>query len=69
MKKITAYTVFRTAEGIRLSMVYSEISGDGVIIRDNCRKDRILMNEDAILSAEKLMDFAQKYLTSEGSEE
>lgn len=69
MKKITACTVFRTAEGIRLSMVYSEISEDGVIVRDNCRKDRILMNEDAILSAEKLMDFAQKYLTSEGSEE
>lgn len=69
MKKITACTVFRTAEGIRLSMVYSEISEDGVIVRDNCRKDRILMDEDAILSAEKLMDFAQKYLNSEGSGE
>lgn len=69
MKKITACTVFRTAEGIRLSMVYSEISNEGIIEKDNCRIDRILMDDNAILAVESLMEFAQKCLTSEGSEE
>ena len=33
MKKITAVTLFQTAVGYRLSMAYSEINDEGVIIK------------------------------------
>lgn len=55
MKKITAVTLFQTAVGYRLSMAYSEINDEGVIIKDNARLDRILVNQDVIDSATALM--------------
>lgn len=60
MKKLTAITVFQTAAGARMSMVYSEIDDRGVIVKDNARVDRILVDENALESANRLMEFAQK---------
>ena len=60
MKKITAVTLFQTAVGYRLSMVYSEINEEGVIIKDNVRIDRILVDQDVIGNATALMSYAQR---------
>ena len=59
MKKLTAITVFQTSAGARMSMVYSEINDSGVIVKDNARTDRILVDEEALGHAEALMEFAQ----------
>lgn len=60
MKKVTAITVFRTAEGIRMSTVFSEISPDGVIIKDNARNDRILVDDTIITTAQSLLEYGQQ---------
>lgn len=62
MKKVTAVTVFTTAQGIRISVVYSEISEDGIIIKDNARVDRILTAKEAIIEAETLTARAQEVI-------
>lgn len=59
MKKITAITLFQTAVGYRLSMAYSEINNDGLIIKDNTRTDRILVDSEAIGNANALLQYAQ----------
>lgn len=46
IKKITSYTVFATAEGMRLSYTYSEIDENGNIIKSNIRRDMIVMDND-----------------------
>lgn len=60
MRKVTAITVFRTAEGIRMSTVFSEINEDGMITRDNARNDRILVNESDVATAQSLLDYGQE---------
>ena len=66
MKKITAVTLFQTVVGYRLSMAYSEINDEGVIIKDNARLDRILVNQDMIDNATALMQYAQGCVDKEG---
>lgn len=65
MKKITAITLFQAAAGYRLSMAYSEINNDGLIIKDNARTDRILIDPNAIRNAEALMQYAQGCIDKE----
>lgn len=65
MKKVTAVTMFQTAVGYRLSMVYSEINDDGVIIKDNARLDRVLVDPVAIDDAMALMAYAQSCVDKE----
>lgn len=59
MKKITAITLFQTSAGCRMSMVYADINEEGVVIKDNARVDRILMDAEAVEHAEKLLAHAQ----------
>ena len=59
MRKVTAITVFQTAAGCRMSIVYSEVNEKGIITRDNVRVDRIIVDHDASASAAALMDYAQ----------
>lgn len=59
MRKVTAITVFQTAAGCRMSIVYSEVNEKGIITRDNVRVDRIIVDQDASVSAAALMDYAQ----------
>ena len=56
MKKVTAITIFDTAVGTRASIVYSEINDDGVIVKDNIRLDRIIVDK-AVL---KVTSYAQE---------
>lgn len=65
MKKVTAVTMFQTAVGYRLSMVYSEINDDGVIIKDNARIDRVLVDPVAIDNATALLTYAQSCVDKE----
>ena len=46
MIKVTSYTSFMAAEGLRLSYTYSEIDENGNIIKSNVRKDMVVMDED-----------------------
>lgn len=62
MKKVTAITVFQTAAGQRLSIVYAEINEEGKITQDNVRVDRILVDKDAQAAAEKLTAHAQNII-------
>ena len=50
MKKVTAITIFDTAVGTRASIVYSEINDDGVIVKDNIRLDRIIVDKAVLKS-------------------
>ena len=59
MKKITSITVFGDAVGMRLSATYSEIDeATGRIISDNQRFNRVIMDSDALASANLLIDYA-----------
>ena len=62
MRKVTAITIFQTAAGCRMSIVYSEVNEKGIITRDNVRVDRILVDKDACSSAAELMDYAQSII-------
>lgn len=62
MRKVTAITVFETSAGTRLSIVYSEISEEGVITKDNIRTDRIIVASDAQAHADGLMEYAQEII-------
>ena len=44
MVKITSYTTFESAEGMRLSYTYSEIDGQGNILKSNIRIDMIVID-------------------------
>lgn len=46
MIKVTSYTSFMAAEGLRLSYTYSEIDENGNIIKSNVRKDMVVMDKD-----------------------
>ena len=60
MKTITSATVFKDAVGMRLSATYSEIDEQsGKIIADNKRFDRVITDDDAIATAQALLDYAE----------
>lgn len=46
MIKVTSYTSFNAAEGLRLSYTYSEIDETGKIVKSNVRKDMVVMDEN-----------------------
>ena len=60
MIKITSYTAFTAAEGLRLSYTYSEIKEDGTIEKSNIRKDVIVMDKDLEKEISDVFDFLEK---------
>ena len=58
MIKITSYTAFTAAEGLRLSYTYSEINEDGTIEKSNIRKD--VMDKDLEKEISDVFDFLEK---------
>ena len=60
MKKVTAITTFETAAGMRASIVYSEINDDGVIVKDNIRLDRIIVDKAVLKSVAAVTSYAQE---------
>ena len=60
MKKVTAITIFDTAVGTRASIVYREINDDGVIVKDNIRLDRIIVDKAVLKSVAAVTSYAQE---------
>lgn len=60
MIKITSYTAFTAAEGLRLSYTYSEINEDGTIEKSNIRKDVIVMDKNLEKEIRDVFDFLEK---------
>ena len=60
MKKVTAITIFDTAVWTRASIVYSEINDDGVIVKDNIRLDRIIVDKAVLKSVAAVTSYAQE---------
>ena len=59
MNIVTAITAWNDAVGARVSIVYSEVSEEGTIIKDNQRIDRIVLDGDVKKVIETLMSYAQ----------
>lgn len=57
MKKITSFTSFNTADGLRLSYTYSEINEEGIIIRSNVRRDLVVVDKDLKKELDDVFDF------------
>lgn len=65
MKVVTSVTMFRTAEGMRLSVTYSEIDDAGKIIKQNVRVNRIVLDETELTNITAVEAFAQKIVDGE----
>lgn len=63
MKKATSVTAWNDAVGKRLSITYSEIDEEtGKIIKDNDRKDVVVMDKDAEKLIDDLLEYAQSVI-------
>lgn len=60
MVKITSYTAFTAAEGLRLSYTYSEVNEDGTIEKSNIRKDIVVMDKDLEKEVNDIFDFLER---------
>lgn len=61
-KLITTISFLNTPEGIRMSLVYSEVDDKGVVIKANIRENRVLLDKDMIEHYTALKEFAQNLL-------
>lgn len=62
MKKLTSMTILTTAEGKRISATYSDIDGDGKIVSENNRVNRVVVDSEALKLISGLEDYAQKII-------
>lgn len=65
LKKMTAFTMHRTGEGIRVSYRYSEIDDNGNVVRANLAKDVIAVKSDIISALETVETFLNDKLAAE----
>lgn len=64
MKKVTSYTIFDDSVGKRISLTYSEIDDNGMVVTDNKRIDRVITDSDIIAKANDISAFAQTFVDS-----
>ena len=64
MKIVTSVTVFDDSVGKRMSMTYSEIDGEGQIIADNKRVDKVVTDSEEIQAAAAVKEIAQNFVDS-----
>lgn len=63
MKKATSVTAWNDAVGKRLSITYSEIDEEtGKIVKDNDRKDVVVMDKNAEKLIDDLLEYAQSVI-------
>ncbi len=63
MKVVTSATVFSDAVGMRLSMTYSIVDDEtGKIVEDNKRANRVIIDSEAKANANKVLEYAQRYV-------
>lgn len=65
MKKVTSVTILTTAEGKRLSLTFSEIDGNGNIIKENQRVNKVVVDRNALDFISALENFAQNIVDGE----
>lgn len=59
MKKVTSMTILTTAEGKRISLTFSDIDGNGNIIKENERVNKVVVSQGALSHIAELESFAQ----------
>lgn len=64
MNKLTAFTIWNQAEGVRASLTYSTISENGEITADNQKKDIIVLDETQLKQLEILRASFQTVIDS-----
>lgn len=62
MKKLTSITILTTAEGKRISTTHSDIDGDGKIVSENNRVNRVVVDADALKHINALETYAQNII-------
>lgn len=54
---IKAFTVLKTAEGKRISYVYTEIDEDGNVIKENMNESFVVVNEELTNNVDSIFNF------------
>lgn len=62
MKVVTSVTVFDDSVGKRMSMTYSEVDGEGQVISDNKRANKVITDTDEIATMNAVKEIAQDFL-------
>lgn len=62
MKIVTSAAVFNDAVGTRMSITFTEIDENGIVIDNNKRVDRILTNDEQVRAAEAIKAIAQSFV-------
>lgn len=62
MKTLTGLAVSEVQEGKMLTFTYSEINDQGVIVRNNERESRIVMDEDLKKKIQEIQDYIKTNL-------
>lgn len=57
MKKVTSFTSHMTAEGQRISYTYSEIDGEGNLLRQNIRENFVVVDEEILKCIEAINNY------------
>lgn len=65
MKKVTSMTFLKTAEGKRISITFSEIDGNGNIIKENERVNKVVVKQYLLNCISELEKFAQNIIEGE----
>lgn len=68
MKVVTSVGFFGDSLGERISLTYSEIDGDGRVISDNNRIDRVVVDDAALSHISGIMEYANSLVNSVNSE-
>lgn len=65
MNVVTSIGIFNDAIGKRMSISYSEVDDTtGQVMADNKRVDRVVVDQEAIVHANALAEYAQQFLDS-----
>lgn len=59
MNKVTSVALLNTNGMQRISITYSSIDNNGVILEDNKRINRVVVNDDDLAVVNQLYSFAQ----------
>lgn len=62
MKQITTLSFLNTPEGVRMSIVYSEINDKGIVTKANQRENRVLLDEEKLKMYRDLKEYAQSLI-------
>ncbi|MBM7835707.1 hypothetical protein [Clostridium sardiniense] len=62
MKTLTGLAISEVVEGKMITFTYSEINSEGVIVRNNERESRIVMDEDLKKKIQEVQDYVKTNL-------